>query len=428
MRLKININENEKKVAYLMLLSLFVDQWNVFIVPMENGFIKNTFISNNLVFGLATAAIIGGAAVGSLMGGILSDRLGRKNIFSINMIIFIVAAIGSAVSTIPAMFIVFRLTAGVAVGSDLANCYCFIMESIPPGEREVLGAKNTLMATGAILSINFLIMFLILGHLTYGNIWRIVMLLSVFPALFALIFSFSLKESEIWSYRKRMFGKEDGIFHFLRELRKDPVRWRTSKFSWISGIASSVEVGTFAFFIPLIISNLNIAGLINQRLLIISVYSFGLPAGILGPKLLPRIGLKNLSVYGYSITIISLFGSGLFIVLKDFIIVPLFMILFVFGNHWNNQPILDSQSLISSPEYRGSATGFSNFIAEFPAFLSISVFPYAAGKIGLGYSTLVLVLAPIVGLAVSIRVFEEIYGYRGDNPSTKNTAFNEGDV
>jgi hypothetical protein len=94
------------------------------------------------------------------------------------------------------------------------------------------------------------------------------------------------------------------------------------------------------------------------------------------------------------------------------------MILFVWGNHWNNQPILTSQSLISDPQYRGSATGFSNFISEFPAFLSITIFPLMAGIIGIGASTLILAFAPATGLVVSIFLFREIYGY--ENSFTDN--------
>jgi len=272
------------------------------------------------------------------------------------------------------------------------------------------------MASFAIMTINILILLLLFNNADYVSIWRLTMGISAVPALFALLVSGYLGESPLWT-KPSENGKPPRL-EFIRKLRKDKLKWRTTKFSWISGIASSVEVGTFAFFIPIIISNFRISSIIDQRYLIIFIYSFGLPAGILGPKFLPKMGLKNLSIYGYTITLISLIGSGVFIVYGYYLIVPLFMILFVWGNHWNNQPILTSQSLISDPQYRGSATGFSNFISEFPAFLSITIFPLMAGILGIGASTLILALAPATGLVVSIFLFREIYGY--ENSFTDN--------
>ena len=403
------INKNEKgMIATLMLLSLFVDQWNVFVVPMSNFFIRDTFIKTSLLFGLASGAIIGGAAVGSLFGGALSDRIGRKKIFIMNMVIFILADLGSAISSTPGMFIIFRFIAGIAVGSDLANCYCFIMDIIGTGDREVTGAKNTLMASFAIVVINLMILFFLLGRIDYSNVWRLAMGISAIPAVIALVASRKLKESYLWGKSTKRSG---GYFGFIKKLREDDIRWRATSFSWISGIVSSVEVGTFAFFIPLLISNFRISSLLDQRYLIIFIYSFGLPAGFLGPKFLPKIGLRSLSIYGYAITLISLIGSGIFILTGYYLIVPFFMILFVWGNHWNNQPILTSQSLISDPEYRGSATGFSNFIAEVPTFLSITIFPVLASTIGPGISTIILAIAPAIGLTVSLIIFREVYGY-----------------
>lgn len=407
------INKNDKStVATLMLLSLFVDQWNVFVVPMSNFFIKNSFIRTNLIFGLASGAIIGGAAAGSMVGGILSDRIGRKKVFIYNMIIFILADLGSAISPDQTVFIILRFIAGIAVGSDLANCYCFIMDAMSRGDREITGVKNTLMASLAIMVINFLILFLLFGNVDYSAIWRLSMGISAIPAVIALLVSRTLKESPYWN--KSDERRKVRYFEFLRQLKSDSLKWRTTKFSWISGIASSVEVGTFAFFIPLMISNFRISSIIDQRFLIIFIYSFGLPAGVLGPRFLPKIGLKNLSIYGYSITLISLIGTGIFIIYGDYLIVPMFMILFVWGNHWNNQPVLTSQSLISDPLYRGRATGFSNFVSELPAFLSITIFPLVAGIIGIGLSTIILAVAPATGLLVSVLLFREIYGYEND--------------
>ena len=61
-------NKNYRVIMSVMLISLIVDEWNVFLIPQTNTFVKPYFHLNNLSFGLVTAVVIGGAAIGSLIG------------------------------------------------------------------------------------------------------------------------------------------------------------------------------------------------------------------------------------------------------------------------------------------------------------------------------------------------------------------------
>lgn len=151
-------SKNSKAVAggtyigWLVMLSIFVDEWNVFSVPMLSAFIDVTFRFSSFTLGLITGAIVGGAAIGSLLGGFLTDKFGRKKIFAANMIIFIISAFASALSNSLDLFLLLRFVTGIPVDSDLANGYAYIMESLPVKQREVMGTRNTLMASLAITS------------------------------------------------------------------------------------------------------------------------------------------------------------------------------------------------------------------------------------------------------------------------------------
>ncbi len=411
MRDKINFSEKQKLVNRMMLLSIFIDQMNVFEVPMISVFIRSTFIHNSYLFGISTGAIIGGASIGSILGGILSDRIGRKPVYVMDIIIFILTSIGSAFAPNVTIFIFFRFVAGIAVGADLANCYCFIMDNNEPRKREITATKNTLMASFSILAINISVLFMILYGTSSSLMWRVVLLLPVAPAILSLILSFKI--SDVFDFK---IGVENPfqLRGYWKYMKSDTTRWRTTVFSWISGISSSIEVGTFAFFLPLIINNFSIQSLYQQRLLIIFIYSFGVPAGYLGPRFLPKLGLRKISYIGYFFATLAIIGTGVSIYYRLYLAVPFFMILFVWGNHWNSQSTLPSQSLVVNMKYRGTATGVSNFISEVPEFMSISVFPAAIAYLGLSYSTLIISVAPIIGFLASIFVFKEIYGYRHD--------------
>ncbi|WMT55463.1 MFS transporter [Acidiplasma sp.] len=399
------------KYSRFFLLSIFLDEYNIFAVPMLVVFIDRYFSLSSLQIGLVTGATILGVALGSLSGGIITDRFGRKNGYKINMVLFIISAFISALSPSAGIFIVSRLIAGIPAGSDISNTYAYIMELIPPGKREITGANNTLMASLAILGINFSVIPMIIMHLNTGMIWKVSMLISVIPAFILLVFSVKMNESEFWKnsgHQKITYTK------IIKNLMGNPVMKRTTIYAWSCGIASSIEVGTFAFFIPYIINTLDISGILFTRLIIILIYSFGVPVGYIGPLLIPKIGLKKLSYTGFIISFVSLIGSGTFLVLRQFLLIPAFMVLFVIGNHLNNQPVITSQSLVSNTEYRGRAVGLTNFILQLPSSMIITVFPLMFSRIGLGYSTLVIAFASFAGIIISAAIFKDIYGYSSD--------------
>ncbi|GGM76503.1 MFS transporter [Thermogymnomonas acidicola] len=398
-------------ISAVSLLAIFVDEWNYFSVPMLSAFIERGFHLGSLAMGLVTSAVIGGAAVGSLAGGYLTDALGRKRVFLLNMVLFAATGISTLFVRNFASLLALRAITGFPVGADLASGYAFLMETIRPGRREVTGTMNTLMASFAILSVNTIALLMMLTWPASAMDWRVPMALSALPALAGAIMVLRVPETGQW--RERM--EERVTFRAMfRSIFSDQTRRRASVFSWISGAASTLEVGTFAFFIPVIVSGLGITGPIGSREVTIAIYSFGVPAGIAGPLLLPRLGLRKVSTVGYASTIVSLVGAGLSLVLRQYLLVPLFALLFVWGNHWNSQPTLTSQSMVADTGYRGKATGFSNFISLLPTFVTVSLFQGFVHSVGLGLATLAVSLAPAAGLLSSVLVFREIYGYSRD--------------
>ena len=109
----VNGRIGEINLSRLMLLSLFIDEWNVFSIPMISIFIEHSLKFGTAYLGIITGATVGGAAIGSILGGILTDWAGRRKVFLFNIILFAVSSVLSALSPDILYLSIFRFLAGI---------------------------------------------------------------------------------------------------------------------------------------------------------------------------------------------------------------------------------------------------------------------------------------------------------------------------
>jgi len=85
--------------------------------------------------GLTASAYLGGAVIGALFFGWLTDRLGRKKLFTITVLIYLVATIASGFSWNFWSFAIFRFITGMGIGGEYAAVNATIQELIPARRR-----------------------------------------------------------------------------------------------------------------------------------------------------------------------------------------------------------------------------------------------------------------------------------------------------
>jgi MFS family permease len=102
--------------------------------------------------GLAVTGYLAGCIAGALFFGHLTDRLGRKRLFSVTLLIYLAGAILTALSWSFASFFAFRLVTGMAIGGEYAAINSAIDELIPARLRgRVDLAVNGTFWVGAML-------------------------------------------------------------------------------------------------------------------------------------------------------------------------------------------------------------------------------------------------------------------------------------
>src|SRR6202011_90745 len=85
--------------------------------------------------GTAAALYVAGACLGALLFGQLTDRFGRKKLFTITLAVYILATIATAFSFAPWYFFLFRFITGMGIGGEYAAINSAIDELIPARNR-----------------------------------------------------------------------------------------------------------------------------------------------------------------------------------------------------------------------------------------------------------------------------------------------------
>ena len=85
--------------------------------------------------GTAAAIYVAGACLGALFFGQLTDRYGRKKLFTITLAVYLVATVATAFATSPLYFFIARFFTGAGIGGEYAAINSAIDELIPARVR-----------------------------------------------------------------------------------------------------------------------------------------------------------------------------------------------------------------------------------------------------------------------------------------------------
>ncbi|MEN1769546.1 hypothetical protein, partial [Pseudomonas aeruginosa] len=92
----------------------------------------------------------------------------------------------------------------------------------------------------------------------------------------------------------------------LHDLFRRPFTRRTTLFGWFSCAVQSFENYAFSFYLPLILVTIGISGQIQNNLALLVVNCIAALSAFVGPLLLPKLGHKGLSKWGFLLVAIGI--------------------------------------------------------------------------------------------------------------------------
>ncbi len=426
------------KVGWLMMASILVEAWDLYSIAFVLIFIRDQYNPDPFMLGLAAAGTQGGAMIGALIGGWLSDKIGRRVMFLSTMVMFIVLALAQAFAPSVGWLIVIRFLLGIPLGSDISTGYTYIMESMAKGEREVMGNRWQFMfAVGEVLTLAVIAVFLVL-NLDHETVWRVTLGLGALPALVILIMRHDVPETAVWLVQQGRFREAKQVaqqmYHdnldmlpnenvvlpkprptaFLADLRKDPVRWRATLYGWIACFAQASEFSTFAFYLPVLFAMVGVSSILGNNLVTMALFSLAAVSGWVGPLLTPKIGHRGIGIAGFSIVLVSLLIAAAALYTDHKYVLPFAAAGMLWGHYWDASNCMTIPTMVAKPEYRGTASGFAYMFVKLPSFLAIFLFPSLFAAIGQASATLFVAIFPLIGLLAAIFILPEVYGYEHD--------------
>ncbi|PKU25240.1 MFS transporter [Telmatospirillum siberiense] len=426
--------------GWMMIATILIEAWDLYAIAFVLIFIKEEYNPTAAQLGLATAAVQGGALIGALLGGIIADRLGRKRVFILTMVLFIILALAQGFSQNIWDLIIMRLLIGIPLGSDISNGYAYIMESMSKGKREEMGSRWQFMfGAGEVFSIVVITLMYWLD-IPHDILWRAALALGAVPAIILLIGRLNLPETPLSLLQRGQFVKakqvskqlfddsldmlpnEDvkipkpRLSDFLKVIWADPIKRRATIFGWISNTCQGAEFTAWGFYLPviLILSGVGVSAsgnLIGTNLVTALIFCLATLSGYVAPLMLSKIGHRGVSMWGFGLAFFGLILGGFAIMYDWKILIVVGACILMWGHYWDASNGMTITSMVAPARFKATASGFGYVFVKGASFFGAFVFPLVSQSLGKAGATFVVAILSLIGFLAAKFILPEVYNY-----------------
>ncbi|GAA1739057.1 MFS transporter [Isoptericola hypogeus] len=208
-----------RRIWLVAALGLMLDGFDFFLIGVCLPLITADLDPSPIETGLIASSAVVGSVVGSLAGGPLADRIGRRRVFQADLALFVVAALACALAWGVWPLIVFRFVLGIAIGADYPLSSSYAAE-IAPGRlrRRLLVGVISFQAVGSLLGV--LTGLVILRLDPSAGSWRWILGSGALLAVVVVVARIGVPESPRWLAAR---GRREEAAAVVSRLVRQPV-------------------------------------------------------------------------------------------------------------------------------------------------------------------------------------------------------------
>ena len=172
--------------------------------------LQSLWSSSNGFHGIVVMGMdLWGTVAGALLGGIPTQRFGRKKTLLWVGVLYTFSALGSALENDPIVFAIFRFIGGLGVGTSTIAAPAYISEIAPAKNRgRLVGLYQFSIVLGILLA--FISNYFLSG--LGENDWRWMMGVEAFPAILYTLLCLGIHKSPRWLISKNRIEEAKDIY------------------------------------------------------------------------------------------------------------------------------------------------------------------------------------------------------------------------
>lgn len=429
---KVNVSKFHYKMLLLSAAGVFLDGYDLFIISVVLLFIKPIWINTlppaerAIVTGAIAASALIGMFVGAFTLGHYTDKIGRKTMYVIDLIFFVVFAGLSAVSQNVYQLIIFRFLLGIGIGADYPISSTYISEFAPAEKRgRMISSTFTFWGIGA-LTAAIVGYFIALWNPLGNDSWRIMLLSGVIPAFIVILLRTTMPESPRWLLSQaktdralkiiKMLNPKINLENIDLNVKREkssirdlisPVYIRRTLFAWIPWFFMDIAVYGIGMYTPTILQALGFKDPIQSIIGTAILDTFGIIGFILAIIFIDRVGRLRLQILGFLGMGLSLLLLGLTNGSSILLLLVLFAIFQISENAGPNTTTWVVATELFPTRLRGTAQGSSAAISRVGAITGVFILPLITQIYGEYAAITVVSLAAFAGLIATLILGEE---------------------